>query len=100
MKTIALHTKVRPKTGIITVSFETPHGTRTVSTGTNKPAEAKKIIKDHNLVAVATASKAGALSAELIQKLVVGRKLTVDQAVVEWKEWLESVCNSTLTSNT
>ncbi len=90
---------VRPSTGIITVTVGTPHGERTVSTGTTDPKLANQIIKAANVNAIEVLSKAGKLSQKLFHKLTVGGNKTVQSAIEEWETWLRSTCGSDRTAD-
>ncbi len=87
------------KSGTISVTIGTTDGgERTISTGTKDPALAARIIKSANIRAIEVAAKAGALSHDLIQKLVVGKKISVSEAITEWQEWMTSTSGSDRTA--
>jgi integrase len=93
-----MKTHHRPGSGIIAVTIKTQDGERTVSTGCTNAKQAARVIKAAGVGAIEVAAKASALSQELIQKLVAGKKLTVAQAIDEWREWLNHVSASDRTA--
>lgn len=86
--------KVRESTGTIAVVINTPRGPRSISTGTKDMTLARRIVDTAGVASVEMAAKVNALSHQLIHKLVIGGALTVEQAVIEWHDWLHSTAGS------
>lgn len=86
------------KSGGIVAVMDTANGRRSIPLGVNTKREANAIIKAANLPAVEAMAKAGTLTHTLIKKLVIGRRLTVADAIEEWAAWLRPVCNSERTA--
>lgn len=84
----------RPKSGVIVVEIDTAQGKRRVSTGTTDPDVAQEVIERANLREIEIMSKVGAINQALVQKLVIGGKMTVQSAATEWKAWMHETCNS------
>lgn len=94
-----MKTTIHPTTGVISAVIKTAHGRRTISTGTADPAEAQAVIQAANLPTIEALAKAGALSQSIVQKLVIGANLTVQNAVQEWETWLRDTCGSDRTGD-
>lgn len=93
-----MKTHIRPNSGIIAVTIKTCAGERTVSTGCTNAKQAERVIKAANIRSIEVAAKAGAMSHDLINKLVIGKKLTLTQAIDEWAEWMTNVSTSDRTA--
>lgn len=92
-----MKTQTRPSTGIISVTINTADGRRTVSTETVDPKMAREILQAANVRGVEVLAKAGKLTQNLIHKLTIGGRKTVEECVAEWEQWLRATTSSEAT---
>lgn len=78
------------KRGVWTVTFKTEHGKRTLDTGTKNKDEAKQIVKEAKVDKLETTAKAVKLTREVVSQIVVGKKVSVQDAYDYWCEWLNT----------
>lgn len=78
------------KTGIYQVKIKGKQGTRLRSTKATRLEEAREMVREAKLIELELASKAGALTAEAISAIVVGKKVTCSSAIPAWEKWMMS----------
>lgn len=61
---------------------------------TNDMAEAKLTAERMGLYEVEAAAKAGIITRDLIRKITANGKMTITQAIEEWRKWLRNTCES------
>jgi integrase len=74
-------------TGIYKVRFTGANGPVERSTKTTNRADAEEVVKQSRLHELELASKAKALTAESLQAIMAGRKVSCETALAEWAEW-------------
>lgn len=92
--------KRRSRDGTISVVIQTPAGKREFSTGTKDPVMAHKAIEMANVEAQEVMSLANALTIQIIRKLTPGGKIAVEDAILEWSQWLKQTARSPYTAHT
>lgn len=75
------------ETGIYKVRFAGAHGPVERSTKTTNRADAEEVVKLSRLRELELASKAKALTADSLQAIMAGRKVSCETALAEWAEW-------------
>ena len=80
-------TKTKPS-GIVTVTIDTKHGKRTISTGVTNKKVAEKVIKQAKVKDLEMAGKVGKLQRNVIQQIISGKKISIEKAIDEWAEWM------------
>ncbi|MAJ97123.1 MAG: hypothetical protein CMI56_00725 [Parcubacteria group bacterium] len=82
------------------VRYKTEFGVRTTKLSSTNEREAKQEIKDSKIAELEQAANAGALTMDVISKLMSGRNMTCQDALKEWNEWRKSEGKSLNTLNT
>jgi integrase len=88
----------KTKTGY-SVRYKTEFGVRTTRLSSTSEKEARKEVKDAKIAELEAAANAGALTMDVIAKMMSGRNLTCQDALDEWNEWRESEGKSNNTIN-
>lgn len=76
-----------PATGIYHVKFKGQSGMISRSTRETDLETAKRVVKEAKIAELEMASKAGALTADAIQSITAGRKVTCMDALEGWAKW-------------
>ncbi len=76
-----------PTTGIYSAVITTEHGKRSIRIGVTDLATAKTMAAEAGIVKLEHAAKVSRLTKDVISQILVGRKVTVAAAIVEWTEW-------------
>lgn len=84
------------------VRYKTEFGVRTTKLNSTNERDAKKEVKDSKIAELEAAANAGALTMDVIAKMMSGRNLTCQDALDEWNEWREAEgkSNNTINSQT
>ena len=82
------------KTGIYKVTFKTEHGRRTMSTGCTNEKDADLFIKKSKVHELEITARAVKLTPQIVNQIVVGKRVTMEKAVADWQEWLTVVGRS------
>lgn len=92
---------LKTKTGY-SVRYKTEFGMRTTRLSSTSEREARKEVKDAKVAELEAAANAGALTMDVIAKMMSGRVMTCQDALDEWNEWRESEgkSNNTINSQT
>jgi len=88
----------KTKTGY-SVRYKTEFGVRTTRLSSTSEKEARKEVKDAKIAELEAAANAGALTMDVIAKMMSGRVMTCQDALNEWNEWRESEGKSANTIN-
>lgn len=80
---------LKTKTGY-SVRYKTEFGMRTTRLSSTSEKEARKEIKDAKIAELEAAANAGALTMDVIAKMMSGRNISVQDALEEWNEWRTS----------
>lgn len=80
----------KTSTGNIAVAIKTPHGERTISTGTKNQKLAGKLLSAAKVKELEMAGKVGKLQRNVIQQIVVGKKVSIEKAMDQWAEWMHN----------
>lgn len=87
-KEIDRHLEKDPDTGIYQAKFKDLGGkTQRRSTKTKNLAEARRVVDQSRLIELELAAKANSLNAESLTAIMAGRKVTCEDALLEWKAW-------------
>ena len=89
---------LKTKTGY-SVRYKTEFGMRTTRLSSTSEKEARKEVKDAKIAELEAAANAGALTMDVIAKMMSGRVMTCQDALDEWNEWRESEGKSANTIN-
>lgn len=81
------------------VRYKTEFGMRTTKLSSTSERDAKKEIKEAKIAELEAAANAGALTMDVIAKMMSGRNMTCQDALNEWNEWRESEGKSRNTIN-
>lgn len=76
--------------GIYVARIQTEHGKRTVKLHVTNAAQARQVARDSKLLEAELLSKIGRVKKQVIAHVVLGRELSVQQAVDEWMAFLKS----------
>ena len=82
------------------VRYKTEFGVRTTKLSSTNEKDARKEVKDSKIAEPEAAANAGALTMDVIAKMMSGRNLTCQDALDEWNEWRVSEGKSKNTLNT
>ncbi|EEF63347.1 tyrosine-type recombinase/integrase [Pedosphaera parvula] len=83
--------KLVNKKGIFHAQFKTTQGTtKTITTRCTNRADAERVVKESGLKDLELAARAGRLTQEAIGYLISGRKLTLQKALEDYQEWMET----------
>lgn len=86
------------KTGVYKARFRTAQGkVRVATTRTTNLQEAKQVVQESHLKELELAAKSGRLMADVIGRIVSGKKVTIQKAVEEWVAWMGRRNRSALT---
>lgn len=89
---------LKTKTGY-SVRYKTEFGMRTTRLSSTSEKDARKEVKDAKIAELEAAANAGALTMDVIAKMMAGRVMTCQDALDEWNEWRESEGKSGNTIN-
>lgn len=92
--------KLKQINGVYHAVISTTAGRRTISTRATNRTDAEKIARDSGIAQLEIAAKAGRLTQEAIGRLTAGRKLTLEKAVAQFKDWLPTVLHAARTQYT
>lgn len=73
--------------GSYVARIETPHGRRTIKLRTSNYVEACRIASETNIRQVEAITKTGKVRNELLAQVILGRRLTLQEAIGEHSEW-------------
>ena len=95
--------KLIKRGGIYHAKFKTANGTTSsVSTKQTDKTEATRVARDSGIAELERAALSGSVSAQAIGKIITGKKLTIEKAVKQYRDYLESIGKSakTIENNT
>ena len=90
---------LKTKTGF-SVRYKTEFGVRSTRLQSTNEKDAKREVRDAKIAELEAAANSGALTMDVVSKLMAGRKMSVSDALVEWNDWRESEGKSMNTINT
>jgi integrase len=80
--------------GVWNVRFKSEHGTKTLSTKCTDKTAAMKVVSEAGIEKLELAAMAGKLSREAVGRIVTGKRITMEQALDIYKEWMNTVGRS------
>lgn len=78
--------------------FKTQHGTSSVTTKQTDKVEARRVANESGIEALEHAAIAGTVTAQVIGKIITGKKLTIAKALGHYRTYLESIGKSSKTA--
>lgn len=89
---------LKTKTGF-SVRYKTEFGVRSTRLQSTNEKDAKREVKDAKIADLEAAANSGALTMDVVAKLMAGRNMSVQDALNEWNEWREAEGKSLNTIN-
>lgn len=81
-------------TGVYVVAFRTEHGRKKLSTGCTNESDANEVVKRAKVRELEMAARATKLTQSVVSQIVVGKKVSMEKASMEWEEWLKSTAHA------
>lgn len=86
--------KLKKKKGVYYVSFKTEEGTKEVSTRCTNKADAEKVCKEADIEKMEALLKANSLRDDVFHKMKGGKKVTNEEALVQYSDWSNTIGKS------